>query len=195
MPEGAFYFDLASPLAYLAAERILQAVPGPLPWVPVLARELPGAESFEAFRCRAEREIFVSEVERRAAQLGLQPLVWPAAFPIDSEAAMCAATYARGIGRTVPFAQAAFRQAFAAGRDLSRPDWIAVAGAACEIHPRALLAGSRQRNVRDELRRATADAAAAGVSDVPAVRIGTRVLHGERALGEAAAGLAGTPVG
>jgi 2-hydroxychromene-2-carboxylate isomerase len=193
MPEGAFYFDLASPLAYLAAERILHATPGPLPWVPVLARELPGAESFQAFRCQAERDILFSEVERRAAQLGLQPLVWPAGFPFDSEMAMCAATYARAIGRAVPFAQAAFRQAFAAGRDLSRPDWIAVAGAACEMHPRALLAGARQRNVREELRQATQEAVAAGVSDVPAVRIGTRILHGERALDQATGLVAGAP--
>lgn len=187
MPEGAFYFDLASPLAYLASERVLHVVPGPLPWVPVLARELPGAESFEAYRCESERAIAFSEVERRAANLGLHPLAWPASFPFDSELAMCAATYARAIGRAVPFAQAAFRQAFAAGRDLSREDWVAVAGAACEMHPRALLAGARARNVREELHRATEQAIAEGVTDVPAIRIGTQVLHGERALEDAAA--------
>ncbi len=44
-PAAAFYFDLASPLAYLAAERILQELPGPARVAPVLARELPGARS------------------------------------------------------------------------------------------------------------------------------------------------------
>ena len=38
----AFYFDLASPEAYLAAERVLQVMPVATPWVPVLERELPG---------------------------------------------------------------------------------------------------------------------------------------------------------
>ena len=37
---AAFYFDLASPLAYLAAERVLHVLPGPAEWRPVLAREL-----------------------------------------------------------------------------------------------------------------------------------------------------------
>ena len=41
-------------------------------------------------------------------------------FPFDSSLAMRAATYAKSIGRTVPFAQAAFRQAFAGGRSLER---------------------------------------------------------------------------
>lgn len=185
-PEAAFYFDLASPLAYLAAERVLHAVPGPAPWVPVRAAQLPTAESFEAFRCQEERDIFQAETERRARDLGLQPLRWPDPFPFDSELAMCAATYAQSIGRAVPFAQAAFRQAFAAGRALDEPDWIAVAGAACEIHPRALLTAARSARVREQLARATAEALADGVIDVPAVRIGARVLIGERALDQAA---------
>ena len=54
-PDAAFYFDLASPLAYLAAERVLHTMPVATEWQPVLARELPGAESFAAFRCRDER--------------------------------------------------------------------------------------------------------------------------------------------
>ena len=52
----AFFFDLASPAAYVAAERALESHPG-VEWVPVLARELPGAESWEAFRCAEERNI------------------------------------------------------------------------------------------------------------------------------------------
>ena len=40
---AAFYFDLASPLAYLAAEQVLQLLPGPAEWRGVLAAELPGA--------------------------------------------------------------------------------------------------------------------------------------------------------
>ena len=187
----AFYFDLASPPAYLAAERILQIADGPIPWIPILASRLPGAETFEAYRCENERDIFIEETERRARDLNLQPIRWPHPFPFDSELAMCAATYARAIGRVVPFAQAAFRQAFAAGRDLSDENWIAVAGAACEMHPRALLNAATQRNVREELERATAEAIAAGIRDVPAFTIHGRTLHGERELDKLAAAGAG----
>jgi 2-hydroxychromene-2-carboxylate isomerase len=184
--ESAFYFDLASPLAYLAAERVLHVLPGPAEWQPVLARELPGAEIFDAFRCREEEDVFRVDTVRRAHELGLQPLRWPSPFPFDSSLAMRAATYAKSIGRAVPFAQAAFRQAFAGGRSLGEPDNVLIAAAACEMHPAAVLRGAELRSVREQLSATTALAARAGVTDVPAVRIGDQVFAGERAIEEAA---------
>jgi 2-hydroxychromene-2-carboxylate isomerase len=186
-PDAVFYFDLASPLAYLAAERVLPAMPVACEWQPVLARELPGAESFEAFRCRDDEDIFRLEVERRARELDLQALRWPDPFPFDSAFAMRAATYAKSIGRTVPFAQAAFRQAFAGGRSLEMADNVLIAAAACEMHPSAVLKGTELRSVGEQLSATTAAAGALGVSDVPAVRVAERVFHGERSLEEAAA--------
>ena len=35
-----FHFDLGSPEAYLAAERVLQVMPVATPWIPVLGRDL-----------------------------------------------------------------------------------------------------------------------------------------------------------
>src|SRR3954471_3196162 len=110
----AFFFDLASPAAYLAAERALQSHPA-VEWIPVLARELPSAESWEAFRCAEERNIALAHIERTAAERGLQPVRWPDPFPFDSLFAMRVASYAKQIGRTVAFALAAYRQALRAG--------------------------------------------------------------------------------
>jgi 2-hydroxychromene-2-carboxylate isomerase len=184
---ATFYFDLASPLAYLAAERVLFTMPIATEWQPVLARELPGAESFEAFRCREDEHIFRLELQRRAAELGLQELRWPEPFPFDSTFAMKAVTYAKSIGRVVAFAQAAFRQAFAGGHPLDTTDHVLIAAAACEMHPSAVLKGAELRSVGEQLSAATAAAAALGVSDVPAVSVGARVFAGERALEQAAA--------
>ena len=185
-PDAAFYFDLASPLAYLAAERVLHTMPIATEWQPVLARELPATESFEAFRCRDDEEIFRLEISRRAAELGLQELRWPEPFPFDSDFAMRAATYAKSIGRIVAFAQAAFRQAYAGGRPLDDADNVLIAAAACEMHPSAVLKGAKLRSIAEQLSAATAAAVAAGIGDVPAVRVGDHVFHGERALEEAA---------
>jgi 2-hydroxychromene-2-carboxylate isomerase len=190
-PAAAFYFDLGSPLAYLAAERVLHELPGPAEWQPVLAGELFGAETFDAFRCREELDIFRAEVARRAQSLGLQPLRWPQPFPFDSTLAMRVATYAKSIGRAVPFAQAAFRQAFAGGRSLEDQDSVLIAAAACEMHPAAVLAGARLRSVAEQLTAATAAAARSGVRDVPAIRVGERVFLGERAVEQAAAEMRG----
>jgi 2-hydroxychromene-2-carboxylate isomerase len=184
--DAAFYFDLSSPLAYLVAERVLHTMPVACEWQPILARGLPNAESFDAFRCRDEEDIFRLEVERRAQELGLQELRWPDPFPFDSEFAMRVATYAKSIGKVVAFAQAAFRQAFAGGRPLDVGDNVLIAAAACEMHPAAVQKGGALRSVEERLSAATAAAVALGVSDVPAIRIGERILHGERALEEAA---------
>ena len=193
---AAFYFDLASPLAYLAAERVLHVLPAPAEWTPVLARELPGADTLDVFRCQSEHDVFRAELARRAEQLRLQPLRWPDPFPFDSALAMRVATYAKSIGRAVPFAQAAFRQAFAGGRSLADPDNVLIAAAACEMHPAAVLRGAELRSVTEQLAAATEDAAAAGVTDVPAVVIGGtqagdlgRAFTGDRCLEEAAAHL------
>ena len=189
---AAFYFDLATPLAYLAAEQALTAFSEarqPVEWIPVSVDALPGGETFEAPRCQTEAEIVREEIERRARELGLQPLRWPDPFPFDSALAMRVATYAKSIGRTVPFAQAAFRQAFAGGRALDDEDAVVIAAAACEMHPAAVLKGAATRAVADRLAEATQDAARAGVRDVPAVLAGDEVFHGERELPPAAAAL------
>jgi 2-hydroxychromene-2-carboxylate isomerase len=186
-PTASFHFDLASPLAYLAAERVLHELPGPAEWRPVLACELPGADPLSAFRCEAEREALLGDVARRASELGLQPVRWPAPFPFDSAYAMRAATYAKSIGRAVPFAQAAFRQAFAGGRNLEDPDNVLIAAAACEMHPSALLRGAELRSVRAQLADATSDAIGKSIDEVPAIVVGDAVYEGARAIDAAAA--------
>jgi 2-hydroxychromene-2-carboxylate isomerase len=183
---ASFYFDLQSPHAYIAAEQVLHVLPGPAAWRPVLARELPGAETFAAFRCHEELESFRADVERRARELDLQPLRWPQPFPFDSEHAMRVATYAASIGRAVAFAQAAFRQAFAGGHSLHDQDHVLIAAAACEMHPAAVKRAASLGAVARALEDATAQAARLGVRDVPAVVVGERVFHGERALKGAA---------
>jgi 2-hydroxychromene-2-carboxylate isomerase len=170
---AAFYFDLASPLAYLAAERVLHVFCGPdamaVEWRPVLAP----AQSTN----RVARE----QVERRARELELQPVRWPKPFPFDSSLAMRVATYAASIGRTVPFAQAAFRQAYAGGHSLEDPDFVLIAAAACEMHPTAVLRGAELRSTAQRLAQNTAQALAAGATEVPAIVLGEQAFLGEGA--------------
>jgi hypothetical protein len=64
---------------------------------------------------------------------------------------------------------------------------VLIAAAACEMHPAAVLKGAELRATGEQLSTATATAIALGVRDVPAIRVGERVFHGERSLEEAAA--------
>jgi 2-hydroxychromene-2-carboxylate isomerase len=172
-----FYYDFASPEAYLAAERVMHVLPEVPEWIPVRLAGL-AAGGVGAFRCAEEEQIYKSEYERRAARQGLQMIRWPDPFPADTEWALRVATYAKQIGRAVAFSLAAFRQAFAGGRDLSDPDNVLIAAAACEMHPVAVAKGAGLKSIGERLDRATAAAAEAGVLDVPAVVLADgRVLH------------------
>jgi 2-hydroxychromene-2-carboxylate isomerase len=177
--QPVFYYDLGSPDCYLAAERIMGALPVVPEWEPVLGSALVGREP------RPPRE----RIETLATQLRIQPVRWPERWPPDTLMAMRAATYAKRIGRAVAFSLAAFRQAFAGGRNLGEQDTVLIAGAACEMHPSALLTGVALRSVIEGLEQATERARAAGVSALPAIEIEGSVLQGERAVEDAAAKL------
>lgn len=173
-----FYYDLGDPVSYLVAEQVSSALPVVPEWEPVLSAELSEAVDPD-----------VAQVVRRARELGLQPVRWPEIWPPDTRDAMLAATFAKRIGRTVAFSLAAFRQAFAAGRDLSDRDTILIAGAACEIHPAALLKGMTTRAVAQALDQATARARRAGVERIPAIQVFDQVFAGESAITQAIAAL------
>lgn len=164
-----FYYDLRSPTAWLAAERIVELL-GEVPeFVPV---ELAGLAAGDVgpFRCAAEADAHLEDVGRRAAGLDLLPMRRPPVFPPeDTRFAMLAATYAKQIGKVVAYSFAAFRQTFAAGRDLADRETVFLAGAAAEIHPAALAKGAELRGTARRLLEANEEAVALGVLDVPAI--------------------------
>jgi 2-hydroxychromene-2-carboxylate isomerase len=191
-----FYYDLGSPYAYLAAERvnalIVEACGRAPEWQPILLGGLFKRFGRDSWANGPGREEGMREVERRASGRALPPVRWPDPFPGNTLLAMRAATYAKEIGRAVSFSLAAFRQAFAAGRDLSEPDNVAVAAAAAEIHPRALLAAVRRDRVKRALREATERAGDLGVRGVPTVLVAGSVFWGDDLLEEAARSTAPT---
>ena len=181
-----FYFDVGSPYSYLAAERVNSLLPEVPVWQPVLLGAIFQARGYGSWSQTKEREPGMAEVERRAREYGLPEIRWPEPWPGNTLAAMRAATFAQQSGRTVAFALAAFRQAFAGGRDLSDVDNVLLAAAACELHPRAGLTGIEMKSVKAQLRAATDEAIARGVTGVPSVAVGEQVFWGDDRLDEAA---------
>lgn len=194
-----FYFDLGSPYAYLSAERVSRlfadaGLPQP-EWQPVLLGGLFGRFGRHSWAEGQGREEGMREVERRAEAMGIQPIRWPEPWPGNTLYAMRVATYAKSIGRTVSFAQAAFRQAFAGGRDLTDPDNVAIAAAACELHPNAIAKAAASDGVKDRLRLATERAGDLGVSGVPSLLVSEQVFWGDDRLEEAVEAVTATVSG
>jgi 2-hydroxychromene-2-carboxylate isomerase len=181
--QPVFYYDLGSPGCYIAAERMMSELPAMPEWEPVHGAALGIAAP----------AVDESELAAAIARAELQPLRLPAAWPPDTERAMLAATYAKHIGRAVAFSLAAFRQAFAGGRDLGDEGTMLIAAAACEMHPTAVLRSLSLRSVTAGLVAANARAAAAGVRELPAIEVAGTVVSGPDCLTRAAQALAAMP--
>jgi 2-hydroxychromene-2-carboxylate isomerase len=188
--QPTFYYDLGSPYAWLAAERIHQLLPVVPVWQPILLGGIWQQTGGGSWARTERREEGMREIERRAAEYGLLPVKWPADWPTNTLKAMRAAVFAQGAGRAVAYSLAAFRQAFAAGRDLADLDNVLIAAAACELHPNAVLKGIELQSTKDRLRAATEQAYELGVRGVPTVAIGDELFYGDDRLAEAAAALA-----
>jgi 2-hydroxychromene-2-carboxylate isomerase len=188
--QPVFYFDLGSPYAYLAAERIHKVLPVVPVWQPILLGGIWQETGGQSWAVTNKRDAGMAEVERRAAQYDLMPIRWPDEWPTNTLQAMRAATFAASIGRAVAFSLAAFRQAFAGGKDLSDVDNVLIAAAACELHPNAVLKAIEAQSTKDKLRQATKDAYDRGVRGVPTIAVGNQLFYGDDRLEEAASALA-----
>lgn len=171
---ATFWFDLADPGTYLAAERV-ERLPAAVRWRPAADRALA--------RTRPE------EAAARAAALGM-PLVWPERLgPVPR--AMRAALHACEQGRGAAFVLAASRLAFCGGFDLDDPEVLAEAAAAAGVG----LDGAF-RAAAEGVRDAEIDAAGAflvdhGAEALPVLRVGRVLYAGEGRLAEGAAALRG----
>ncbi len=194
MVSVTFYFDLGSPYAYLAAERLHELLPEPIAWQPVSLGalfKLTGRSSW-ALGDPGSRQAGMAEVERRARSYDLEPVRWPQPWPANYLYAMRAATYAFGAGRGRPFALAAFRYAFAHGHDLAIPEHVQRAAEQAGLDPRAVDEVTRDPEIKLALRTATDAAHDLGVFGVPTIAVGDELFWGDDRLWDAAAALAQT---
>jgi len=188
--QPVFYYDLGSPYSYLAAERLQKVLPVMPIWQPILLGGIWKETGGRSWGITDGREDGMAEVERRAAEYGLMPVRWPGGWPNNTLSAMRAAVFAQQAGRVVAFSLAAFRQAFAAAKDLSDVDNVLIAAAACELHPNAVMKGIEMRSTKERLREATAEAYDRGVRGVPTIAVSDRLFWGDDRLEEAASAIA-----
>lgn len=175
-----YYFDLACPFAYLAAERVDRAFPE-IVWCPASATALERGRPTDPVTAGRVRRV----AEQRAAQLRM-PLQWPDRFPADVPGAMRAAAYAAEQGRGGAFALAAGRLAFCGGFDLDDPEILAEAAAAAGIGLEETLQAARDAARDGAIEANGRRLLAAGADRLPVLRLGRSLVWGEAHIGAAA---------
>jgi 2-hydroxychromene-2-carboxylate isomerase len=161
-------FDVGSPYAYLALERVARFLPDDEVVVaPVLLGAVFAATGRSSWALTDRRAAGIADVEARAAAYGLPPVVWPDPWPGDGLRAMRAAVHAVEQGCGLAFARAALRVAFRDGANLATADAIARAAAAAGLDIDATLAATRDPSCKRALRERTERAIAEGVRGVP----------------------------
>jgi 2-hydroxychromene-2-carboxylate isomerase len=177
-----FFFDLACPFTYLAAERVERAFDHVV-WTPASVTILRGGALASD---PGALEIVRTAAEERALTLRL-PLEWPETFPAEVPAAMRVAAHAAASGRGAAFVLAAGRLAFCGGFDLDDPEILFEAAAAAGLVLVDGLRAAGDRGRDGAIEAAGSRLLAAGADRLPALRVGRSLLWGEEKVAEAAA--------
>jgi 2-hydroxychromene-2-carboxylate isomerase len=191
MTDVTFFFDVGSPYAYLASERLHSLLPEPVRWQPVLLGGLfkvTGRSSWALGDYR-RRQVGMAEIERRARGYGLPPIRWPDPWPGDYLWAMRAATFAFAHGRGREYTRQAFRAAFQDGRELSIVAHVLETAQRAGLDRAELETAIGEPGIKQTLRAATDAAHARGVFGVPTIAIGDELFWGDDRLEAAAAQL------
>jgi 2-hydroxychromene-2-carboxylate isomerase len=192
MPQVTFYFDLGSPYAYLAAERLADILLEPVRWQPLSLGGLfkANGRSSWALGDHRRRQAGMAEVERRARDYGLEPIRWPDPWPGNYLMAMRAATFAFAAGRGRELTRRAFRDGFQRGRDLSIPAHVLDAAEHAGLDRTEVAAATQDPEIKQALRETTDAAHELGVIGVPTIAIDRELFWGDDRLQDAAACLA-----
>jgi 2-hydroxychromene-2-carboxylate isomerase len=169
--EPVYYFDVTSPMSYLAAERVERSL-GQVEWVAIdgsaVRGEEPGVADDELIRTRAE-------LHAQALRL---PLLWPEPFADGGVHARRAASFACELGAGAAFALAAGRLAYCGGFDLDNPETLAEAAAASGVPLTVCLEAAGEQWRDDEQRELGRALWSHGVSEAPAISIGEQWFGG-----------------
>ncbi len=184
-PEIEFWFELASPYAYIAAERIAARAALPvlsIRWQPLLLGALlkrrPDNETGFQEPPEDERRYRWRDVERLTARLGLK-LTTPTAYPRPSLLATRVALYGMAEGWCPRFALACYRANFAQDRDIADPAVIGEILAGLGLDADAILAAAQSPENKAALAAVVERAAGLGIFGAPSFRVAGELFWGQ----------------
>ena len=192
MAEVTFFFDFASPNAYMAYQilpNILARTGSTMRVVPCLLGGLFKATGNVAPMVQfagvpAKLAYERREMERFIAAHGITMFRMNPHFPVNTLLLMRGAVAAELDGVLIPYVQAGLAAMWEEGLNMSDPDVFAAAFDKAGLDGKALLAQTQDQAVKDGLAANTAAAVAHGAFGIPSFVVGNELFFGKDRLGQ-----------
>ncbi len=193
--QPVFYYELHSPYSWLAAERINQTLPEPPVWKPVSYGHIVAHTGVLPWSFAEDRSEDFDEIARRAEQRGLprRPLPPRLAQVLHHQGAPGRhVRHGDRPGRSPSRWPRSGSSSTPAGGSTTSTRSCSP-GAACELHPNAILKNIERDSIKQKLTDATNEAIERGVTGVPTVAVGDQLFCGDDRLEDAATAMAASP--
>jgi 2-hydroxychromene-2-carboxylate isomerase len=190
---ATFYYDVSSPYAYLAAQRVDEILPAESHWQPIAFGALIQAIGKVPWSLRDDtRAAGQAEIAERARERGLPAVRWPPGWPAESYSVLPlrALLHAFDHGRGKELSLELYRRAFVDGVALDDPDVVVAAAEACGLDGERVRAAVAAPEIKARLRAATDEAMRRGVTGVPTIALDGELFWGDDRLEDAARTLA-----
>jgi 2-hydroxychromene-2-carboxylate isomerase len=180
--QPAFYYDLSSPYAYLAAARVDDVLPVLPEWRPIAFGVIVQRLGKVPWSFASDRRAAFEEIAGRASKLGLPPVRYPEGWPVQTYSIVA-------LRAALAVEDQDDRTAFADGLHLADPETVLGAVARAGLDRDAVAEAIGSPEIKERLRTETDAALSQGVTGVPTVAVGERLFWGDDRLEEAAQAL------
>lgn len=181
-----FFFDCSSPWTYLAfhnVQPLLRELGEPVRWRPILVGGIFNSINPSVYAQR-ERPVPAKEAYMRkdlrdwARQAGLQIVMPPRIFPINSVKAMRGCLWLEPQGQMLPFARAIFEAYWTREEDIADDAVLARICTECGIDPQAFAQGIANPAIKSQLKANTEELIARGGFGSPTMFLGKDMYFG-----------------
>ena len=188
MERPAFYYDVSSPYAYLAACRVDDVLPVRPEWRPIAFGVIVRQLGKVPWSFREQRDAHFASIAARGSERGLPEFRYPEGWPAEtySLTPLRALLLTDDEEQLRAASHELFRMMFVEGRHLAELDVVLEAAERAAMDRERVRDGVEDPEIKRELRERTDDAIARGVTGVPTVVIGDELYWGDDRLDEAA---------
>jgi 2-hydroxychromene-2-carboxylate isomerase len=185
----AFYYDVSSPYAYLAACRVDEVLPVRPEWRPIAFGVIVRQVGKIPWSFGEHRDDHFATIAERASERGLPEVRYPEGWPAEtySLTPLRALLLAGDQQQLRALSREFFRMMFVEGRHLADLDTVLEGAERAGMDREDVREGVERREIKQELHERTDEAVARGVNGVPTVIVGQQLYWGDDRLEEAAA--------